>query len=189
MENEKFDKVVIAFDEALFIKQSDLVSQFCENANAAIAELQKEYDLPLTDIEIKAMFMDLDNNPDRLIEKHFANQKSKTLREESIKDLRDYIHDLLFDFRQFDGTTRKAIYVKRGKLVVDPVQLQKIKESCETSLNSPRAVDLYNKHQELFTKFCEFQEAAGNALSVRSLWYEDLNQGIFRIKEFNYNNL
>lgn len=189
MENEKFTRVVLGFNEAGFEQQAALISRFCDDANNAVAEIKIEYDLPLTDAEIKAMFLDLDSNPNGLIEKHFSSQKSKVLRDESITDLKDFVNEILFDFRQFDSSTRKAIYVKRGKLLVDPAELQKIKQSFETSLDTPRAVDLYNRHQEIFKNYCELLEVTGNAPSVRSLWYEDLNQGKMRIKELNYNNL
>ena len=186
MENEKFTRVILGYDEAGFEHQAALISRFCDDANNAVAEIKKEYDLPLTDDEVKAMFLDLDSNPNGVIEQHFSHQKSKVLRDESIKDLRDYLDNLL---KQFDLPVREALYVKRGKLVVNPVELQKIKQTFETSLNSPRAVDLYNRHQEIFKNYCELLEVAGNSPAVRSLWYEDLTQGKMRIKEFNYNNL
>lgn len=189
MENKKFKRVILGFDEGGFEQQAALIDQFCNDANNAVAEINKEYDLHLNDAEIKSMFLDLDSNPNGLIEKHFSHQKSKVLRDESIDDLKTFVNDVLFNFRQFDASTRKSIYIKRGKLVVDPAELQNLKETFETSLDSPRAVDLYKRHQEIFKNYCELLEATGNSPAVRSLWYEDLNQGKMRIKEFNYNNL
>lgn len=188
----KFERKVLGFDEVGFEHEKTEIQNYCDAANEAIAELNDSYGLPLTDEEKKAIFMDLNANPNGFLDKQYPEQKSKFLRTESINDLKSFVQDTVFRFKHFDYQYRNTIQIKRGKFCIDDDLLEDVKRKFEYSLDSERAVKLHEKHLELFTGI---QEIMGEISQVnysfnwRNLFVDDLKDGQFKINQLNYNRL
>lgn len=184
-ENKTFKRVVLSYNEEAHNVRLEKIIKYCEEANSAILELKNEFDLPLTDEEIKLMFVYKDVNPNNICEKHFAKEKSKILREEATKDLRQFLAELIQNLEYLDSQNAPFITAKKGKLTIDAKGLKDLKHTFEEALETPRAVEIYNKHNQLFEMYKEFETMVG---CRAVLWlYRDGTE--LKKTELNYNYL
>ncbi|MCJ8498564.1 hypothetical protein MVI27_09850 [Chryseobacterium salipaludis] len=182
------ERIILKFNEAGYMDAVQELQEKADNLNNALQDFQQEYELKLTDKQIHAHFIDSEPVA-QLAATFYPETKSPTIRaiaqEAAAAELRH--------IQELHGITyqREKFSVKKGAVAVLPETLEALRSKFEESLDTPRAKQLYDLHQEAFEKVSEIMAmikgTAPRATFVSLFQYD--KDFILKKQEVNYNAL
>ena len=154
-QQNNFERIILDFDETGYNNEVSNIKHTAELLNKALTDILEDLEIKLSDREIHKFIIER-QSPESFINSLYSDQP-KRVREMLQNEVRTEINNLHKDKYIYGDINKQAPFltVKRGIIIPDEPELEKIKSKFEFSLDSERAKAAYGAHKEAYEKIKE----------------------------------